>query len=451
MDRIFISELKIEHVRHLRDIRIFLSEDKRKHLILTGRNGSGKTSVLEALARNLEGKVLADREQEIEELKQIQYYENLLCELQDRGEKSNRTIEVENVLKSMKQARADITAGVSMEFMLMPENICLTKCITDERFCNTGKKEANDSAQEYNPATEMFKYSVQKGEFILAYYKAERIFQADVSNHIEKIELQDNYSIMEAPRQLFVKYLADLKVTEALAKNKGKYEKAESISQWFDKFTKLLQRIFSDDSLELIFEEEDFSFQIREKGKDPFDFNTLSSGFAAVLDIVLDIIIRMEKQTNRSFDFNIPGIVLVDEIETHLHIEMQKSILEILTTVFPNIQFIVSTHSPFILNSIPDAVIYDLENHTLVEDGLADIPYGGIVEGYFQASEMSKTLEEKFTRYRELVRKQNLTDDDFEEIAGLEMFLNEIPDYLALDITTEYQRLKLEFESREDI
>ena len=132
MDRIFISELKIEHVRHLRDIRIFLSEDKRKHLILTGRNGSGKTSVLEALARNLEGKVLADREQEIEELKQIQYYENLLCELQDRGEKSNRTIEVENVLKSMKQARADITAGVSMEFMLMPENICLTKCITDE-------------------------------------------------------------------------------------------------------------------------------------------------------------------------------------------------------------------------------------------------------------------------------------------------------------------------------
>ena len=40
---------------------------------------------------------------------------------------------------------------------------------------------------------------------------------------------------------------------------------------------------------------------------------------------------------------------------------------------------------------------------------------------------------------------------DFEEIAGLEMFLNEIPDYLALNITTEYQRLKLELESREDI
>lgn len=304
---------------------------------------------------------------------------------------------------------------------------------------------------EFSKPTEAVRYSYEKGEFILAYYKAERIFQADVSNHIEKVELKDNYSITETPRLLFVKYLADLKVTEALARSNGKNEKADAISQWFDKFTSLLRKIFGDDSLELIFEEEKFSFQIREKGREPFDFNTLSSGFAAVLDIVLDIIIRMEKKTNRSFDFNIPGIVLVDEIETHLHIELQKSVLDLLTTIFPNIQFIVSTHSPFILNSIPDAVIYDLENHTLVENGLADIPYGGIVEGYFQSSEMSKTLEEKFTRYKELVGRQNLTDDDFEEIGGLEMFLNEIPDYLALNITTEYQRLKLEFESREDI
>jgi len=98
-----------------------------------------------------------------------------------------------------------------------------------------------------------------------------------------------------------------------------------------------------------------------------------------------------------------------------------------------------------------EAGIYDLDKNILVEDGRADIPYGGVVEGYFQSSEMSKVLEEKFARYKALVKKQSLTDDDFEEIAGLEMFLNEIPDYLALNITTEYQRLKLEFESREDV
>lgn len=415
MDRIFISELKIKHVRHLKDIRIPLSGDKMKHLILTGKNGSGKTSVLEALGRHLEDKMSSGRQEQIEA--NLSYFEENLRECQARGEESHRVIEYEDTIKSLKQELSDITK-ISVEF---------------------------------NHPTEEVRYFFGKGEFILAYYKAERIFQADISNHIEKVELRDNYSITETPRQLFVKYLADLKVTEALARNNGKTEKADTIKQWFDKFTNLLRKIFSDDSLELIFEEEKFSFQIKEKGREPFDFNTLSSGFAAVLDIVLDIIIRMEKRTNRSFDFNVPGIVLVDEIETHLHIEMQKSILELLTTIFPNIQLIVSTHSPFILNSISDAVIYDLENNILVEDGLADIPYGGVVEGYFRSSEMSSILEEKFARYKALVKKQSLTDDDFEEIAGLEFFLNEIPDYLALNITTEYQRLKLEFESREDI
>ena len=85
------------------------------------------------------------------------------------------------------------------------------------------------------------------------------------------------------------------------------------------------------------------------------------------MDVVLDIIMRMEYQTQRSFDFSLPGIVLIDEIETHLHLELQKNILPLLTAVFPNIQFIITSHSPFILNSIQNAVIYDLENH--IESG----------------------------------------------------------------------------------
>ena len=101
-------------------------------------------------------------------------------------------------------------------------------------------------------------------------------------------------------------------------------------------------------------------------GREPFDFNTLSSGFAAVLDIVVDVIIRMEKQITTVFDFSIPGIVLIDEIETHLHLALQKKILGLLTTIFPNVQFIVSTHSPFVINSIENAIIYDLEKHLLL-------------------------------------------------------------------------------------
>ena len=161
--------------------------------------------------------------------------------------------------------------------------------------------------------------------------------------------------------------------------------------------------------------------------------------------------LRMEKHTGRRFQYDLPGIVLIDEIETHLHLELQKKILELLTTVFPKIQFIVTTHSPFILNSLPDVVIYDLDQKTLVEHGLADVPYEGIVEGYFGANTMSDQFKKKFDLYKELTSKKNLTDDDFAEIAELEMYLDEIPDYLALGITTEYQKMKLDFANREGL
>lgn len=375
MEQMFISELVIEKVRHLENITIPLSGEKPKHLLLTGKNGSGKTSVLEAMSRYL------------------------------------NSIATSNELNAIKN-------GLDVKF---------------------------------NQPYGRLRYYFEKGQFILAYYKADRIFRTEVPKHVEKIELRDRYVMEEAPREVFVKYLLDLKVTEALARNNGKSEKAEEISGWFQNLEELLRRIFDDKYLQLVFEEDTFSFWIQETGKERFDFNTLSSGFAAVLDIVLDIIIRMEKSTNKTFNFYMPGIVLIDEIETHLHLELQKRILDLLTTVFPNIQFVMSTHSPFILNSLENVVIYDLENHMIVAGGLANVPYSGIVEGYFNASEMSASLKEKYERYKELIKKQELSDDDFEEIAGLELFLDEIPDYLALNITTEYQRLKMEFERREDV
>ena len=263
--------------------------------------------------------------------------------------------------------------------------------------------------------------------------------------------LKKDYSIEETPRQDFVKYLLDLKMTQALAVTGGKKEKAEQIAAWFKNFDDLLKRIFDDDSVELVFDEETFQFTIHMNDRDSFDFNTLSSGYAAVLDIVVDLIIRMESQTDRKFDFSVAGIVLIDEIETHLHLELQRKILDLLTSIFPNIQFILSTHSPFIINSVDNAVIYDLEKNLLVENGLSDVPYAGIVEGYFNSNEMSMLLQKKFNRYKELVDKEKLTDEDYDEISELEMYLNEIPDYLALNITTEYQRLKEVLRSREDI
>ena len=50
---------------------------------------------------------------------------------------------------------------------------------------------------------------------------------------------------------------------------------------------------------------------------------------------------------------------------------------------------------------------------------MADVPYDGIVKGYFQVDTLSDTLKNKFQQYKTLVQKPELTDDDFEKIAKL--------------------------------
>ena len=252
------------------------------------------------------------------------------------------------------------------------------------------------------------------------------------------------YNIVENPGAKLTKYLVDLKATQAFTKD---VKKAEKIDRWFKRFENILKTIFEDEHLELKFNDETFQFSIHESDRESFDFNTMSSGYAAVLDIINDLIMRMEAQSGLRAEFDMEGIVLIDEIETHLHLELQKKILPVLTELFPNIQFIITTHSPFILSSLDDAVIYDLENRTLVRNGLKNLPYEGIVEGYFRVDVLSKELREKFERYKALVSKDELSDEEYEEIDHLEYYLDEIPDYLAQELTAEYSKMKLEFET----
>lgn len=162
-------------------------------------------------------------------------------------------------------------------------------------------------------------------------------------------------------------------------------------------------------------------------------------------DIIGDLIMRMESKHR----YDLEGLVLIDEIETHLHVDLQKKIVPILTQLFPNIQFILTTHSPFVLNSTANAVVYDLEKKLLVKDGLTDLPYEGVVEGYFDTDLLSAELRQKFTEYKGIVQKATLTDEDFARASELETYLDEVPDYLALDFSEEYSRLKLELMNRE--
>lgn len=74
----------------------------------------------------------------------------------------------------------------------------------------------------------------------------------------------------------------------------------------------------------------------------------LSSGELALISIFGEIIHQADNNENNIPLNKIKGIVLIDEIEKHLHITLQKEILPKMFALFPNVQFVVSSHSPFL-------------------------------------------------------------------------------------------------------
>lgn len=97
-------------------------------------------------------------------------------------------------------------------------------------------------------------------------------------------------------------------------------------------------------------------------------FDKLSSGNLFLIEHLLLLMCKMYSisvlnQLSPNRIFNIPGLLLIDEIETHLHPKWQKKILGIIRSLFPNLQIILTTHSPFVVASMDGARIYTCVPH----------------------------------------------------------------------------------------
>lgn len=81
---------------------------------------------------------------------------------------------------------------------------------------------------------------------------------------------------------------------------------------------------------------------------------SISAGEASLLCIFGELVKQADKIGKSGDISNIEGIVIVDEVDKHLHIKLQKEVLPVLIKMFPKIQFILSTHSPFVNLGLSD-------------------------------------------------------------------------------------------------
>jgi predicted ATP-binding protein involved in virulence len=131
-----------------------------------------------------------------------------------------------------------------------------------------------------------------------------------------------------------------------------------------------------------------------------FNIDQLSSGERALISIVADLAIEMIEH-NPIFDKN-PleegyGIVLIDEVDVHLHPEWQVSVVEKLQKIYPKIQFIITTHSPEVVKTIHNRHIRIIRNWSI--ESKTVFTYGrdtnSILQDIFGGDERLKWVADK--------------------------------------------------------
>jgi predicted ATP-binding protein involved in virulence len=411
MEDIFIKSIHINKVRHLENVEIPISETERKHLILTGKNGSGKTSVLLEIKNWL------------------------------NGVNNGQLIQAQNIKINIKSLEDGIVSLQSQLNTAQNKYEIEQNIISYSNSINSYKSQIEQFSKiniDFSSAN-IFQF-YNEGHFILSHFGARRDLQINVPQGINKIALKDKYGIYENAGINFVQYIVNLKADRSFARDENDELSVNQINNWFDSFEKSLQNILGDDKLRLEFDRKNYNFTLINKVGESSDFTSLSDGYSTILNIISELIMRMENKDSKSYD--IQGIVLIDEIETHLHIDLQKKILPFLTDFFPKIQFIVTTHSPFVLNSIKNAVIFDLEKNLLVED-MTGYSVNAIVESYFDSDDYSTVVKEKMSRYESLSEKDNLSEEEEDELFELKEYFEDLPKMFSPELALKINQIQL--------
>lgn len=338
MQDIFVTKIHIEKVRHLKNLDIELSDTERKHLILAGKNGSGKTSLLEAMRD------------------EVEFYQDIVAPY-----------------KAASEYRAQ-------------------------------KELANVST--------FFSKHIDKLSDIMFIYVPARRSAFSIPKAIEEMQVTEKTSIKQSVSKEFLNYILSLDYQLYGAKADNDRELEKSLTKWFDNFLNALRNIYDCMELKLQRDAKKLSFTIKMPGREPFALNEMSDGYTAFLNIVMELLMRFEI-AGAAVDYEKSAIAMIDEIEAHLHVELQKRVLPFLTQMFPNVQFIVATHSPFVMTSLENAIVYDLEKRERLEKP-SFYSYDAVVESFLDTGMYSDEIKKHFSRYKELCLKERTPEENNE-------------------------------------
>ena len=354
-----IEYIHIKNFKSIVDLRIHFKPDelnKKSWIFLLGENGVGKSSILQAIAIGLQ----ADRKL-------------LKGKIPSLITKGKRTAEIE-----IKERDNDLVIRTT-----------LTR--KDETIQQTGKFRS---------------YLIGYGSLRLSSDDVTETSLKDVSR-----VSYDNLFRSIKPLNDVTKWLRDLYKNDKTFFDRVAY----SIRQ-------LLPHDFPDKELtiekdELMFKNLDDDGTLILKNSEK-RFNELSDGFRSTIILAVDI---MMKLSNAQTDMDkMSGVVLIDELGNQLHPRWQMRIVKQLRNVFPNINFVISTHHPLCLRGAEDREIFLLKNFENEVIAVTDLPSPASLrvdqllasEFFGLNSLVDPEIEAKFNQYYRLLAKADGLDAD---------------------------------------
>ncbi|WP_417655257.1 AAA family ATPase [Pseudoalteromonas atlantica] len=355
-----------------------------RNLILTGSNGCGKTQLINYLFQDLEKRVVHRKnfnEQEL--LRNIAGQEQRILGLSKASSDYERHISSLNTWKD--QLEKTINPSIIVEEL--------------EQF--------------------VIRFHAQKALFV----KFDAMRQANIRESKAAVSKKDlikqaknNSKISTAT--YFEEYLVSHKTAQAYAESPSidnDPSAAARIKKWFKKLEADFRELFEDPTLCLRFDSKAQCFFIEQENKSPYRFQQLSSGFSSILSVYADLLTTVELLSITPDE--IDGVAFIDEIDAHLHVSLQRKVFSFLDKAFPNVQFIVTTHSPFVVSSVSDAVIYDLSRLEQVED-LSMYSYESVLEGLFNVLPISEVLKEKIIKISDICQTENPNIDTLKSLVA---------------------------------
>ncbi|MBV6628075.1 MAG: AAA family ATPase [Rivularia sp. (in: Bacteria)] len=352
-----IEKLHIQNFRGFENIT--LNFPKSKVAVFIGINGAGKSSILDCIAMMLAQFVakLRNKTADIEpsendiKINSQSTVNTITISTEDREQISWRIIEeglysqnpsnydeIENYIQRLKEnlkSHPDFNLPVMVYYQTH-------RMVLKNPYTFSLRKNKQDEYYQFQAYQKAFSSEINNFQDFFDWFKEEEDYE-------NEIRLRENPDYRN-PRLEIIRRAITIFFNNLYRNNFSNLRVVRSISERF-------MRNSGKPSLTITKNNQDFKIE------------QLSDGEKMLLMLVTDLARRLAIANPKSPDASAgEGIVLIDEIDLHLHPQWQRSVIPSLTKTFPNCQFIVTTHSPQVLSEVNRESVFIIENYQIVEN-----------------------------------------------------------------------------------